>query len=124
MKGFVLWAGALLAIAAAAAAQKPEPAPLPTPAPGVVVDADFLIGLWSDSPDCRDPIDFRGDGTFVNQNGSHGTWRIAGDAVTLSGTSSLTVRILPRNHLEITVVNPDGSLGYSRRCIGPNNPQR
>lgn len=124
MKHHVALASAILLAAAPAAAQKSGATPPPpVPAPNVVVDADFLIGMWSDQPDCSSSIiDIRRDGAFLNQDGSHGTWRLGADLLTLSGTRSITVRIVPRNNLEITVVNPDGSQGYSRRCIGPNRP--
>jgi hypothetical protein len=107
-----------------AIAQKPAiVAPPPTQARNVVVDTDYLIGMWSDQPDCSGSvIDLRRDGTFVNLDQSHGTWRLGGDMLTLAGTSTITVRIVRRSNVEMTVVNPDGSQGYSRRCIGPNRP--
>lgn len=118
-----LLALALGASAPAAQPQGPDPDPRLTPAPGIRVDADFLTGRWSDQQDCSVQIDFRADGNFVNQDGSHGTWRMHGDALTLSGNGTITVRIVPRSRDEINVVNPDGSIGYSRRCSGDPNPQ-
>lgn len=107
--------GAALA-AAPLAAQPASSDPRLTPAPGIQVDADFLVGLWSDKPDCRERIVFHRDGRFVNQDGSHGTWRMDGDILTLTGTGSISVRIVPQSREEITVVNSDDTLGYSRRC--------
>lgn len=110
----------LLAAALLAAPASAQPAsgndPRLVPAPGIKVDSEFIRGLWSDKEDCRERIDFRADGQFVNDDGSHGTWRIDGDNLTLTGTSSVTVRIVPQSRDEITVVNPDSTLGWSRRC--------
>jgi hypothetical protein len=124
MKGLIAFVATVVLAMAPAAAQKPvASAPLPIPNPDVTVDADFLIGMWSDQADCSGGIiDIRRDGTFVNLDRSHGTWRLSGDMMTLTGTRALTVRIVPRNNLEMTVVNADGTQGYSRRCIGPNRP--
>jgi len=113
--------GAALA-AAPLSAQKEGPDPQLTPAPGIRVDAEFIVDVWSDNQECTQRIEFRRDGQFINQDGSRGTWRMNGDRLTLTGTSSITVRIVPRNRQEITVVNPDNSLGYSHRCPGPLNP--
>jgi hypothetical protein len=107
--------GAALA-AAPLAAQTGSADPRLNPAPGIKVDSSFLVGVWSDQEDCSVRIEFTSDGRFVNQDGSHGTWRMEGDSLTLTGTRSITVRVVPRSRTEITVVNEDGSLGYSRRC--------
>jgi len=107
--------------AAPLSAQPGNADPNLVPAPGIKVDLDFMVDVWSDREDCTQRIEFRRDGQFINQDGSHGTWRIDGDQVTLTGTSSITVRIVPRNRSEINVVNPDNSVGYSRRCPGPLN---
>ena len=113
--------GAALA-AAPLAAQTGAADPQLTPAPGIRVDSAFLVGVWSDKEDCSVRIQFTSDGRFINQDGTNGTWRMVGDNLTLTGRSSITVRIVPRNRQEITVVNPDSTLGYSRRCPGPLNP--
>jgi hypothetical protein len=110
--------GAALA-AAPVAAQTGSADPRLTPAPGIKVDEDFLVGVWSDKQDCSGRIAFYRDGGFVNQDGSRGIWRIEGDVLTLTGTSSISVRIVPQSREEITVVNPDDTLGYSRRCPNP-----
>jgi len=108
-------------VAAPLTAQTGKPDAQLTPAPGIRVDGNFLIGIWSDKEDCTGRIEFRSDGQFFNEDGSHGTWRMDGDQLTLRGTSSITVRIVPRSQSEINVVNPDNSVGYSRRCPGPLN---
>lgn len=115
---------ALMLAGAPALAQKPGDAqPQSAPASNIVVDVDFLIGLWSDQRDCSgSTIEFRRDGAFVNSNGTGGTWRLDGDRLSLTGTRTLTVRLVPMNNLELTVINADNTQGYSRRCIGPNRP--
>jgi hypothetical protein len=110
--------GAALA-AAPLAAQTGSADPRLTPAPGIKVDGDFLVGVWSDKPDCSMRTAFHSDGRFVNQDGSRGTWLMDGDVLTLTGTNTISVRVVPQSREEITVVNADGSLGYSRRCPDP-----
>lgn len=125
MRVFFISAAAALALSAMpASAQTPAADPRLTPAPGIRVDGDFLVGRWSDREDCGAQIDFRADGQFFNPDGSHGTWRIVGDTLTLSGTRTLTVRLVPRNRDELTVINPDNTLGYSRRCDGQPDGQK
>ena len=124
MKTLVLFVGAAMLATAPAIAQKPAGSAAPEPAPNEIVDVDFMIGRWSDQPNCTGTlIDIRRDGSFVNLDGTGGSWRLEGDTVTLTGTRTLSVRVIPRNHLELTVINPDGSEGYSRRCIALNQPQ-
>ena len=105
------------ALAAAPLSAQPATAdPRLTPAPGIKVDSEFIVGVWSDKEDCSVRIQFSRDGRFLNQDGSNGTWRMDGDNLTLTGNRSITVRIVPQNRDQITVVNPDSTLGYSRRC--------
>lgn len=108
---------ALLAPAAATLAQ-PSAAARLRPAPGLRVDAAYLVGAWSDREDCGQRIVFRGDGRFVNPDGSSGTWRLNGDALSLTGTRTIVIRLVPRSRNETIVVQANGSLGYSQRC-GP-----
>ena len=118
----VMQGGAIALIIAAAAplgAQTPAGAPRLQGAQGVRVDAAYLIGVWSDREDCGQAIRFRADGQFVNPDGSRGTWRIEGDRVSLIGTRTITVRMVPRSRDETVVIQANGVLGYSRRCPTP-----
>jgi hypothetical protein len=94
--------------------------PAPEPAPGIKVDRDFMVGFWSDREDCGDLVEFLPGGAFVRVgDGDGGSWRLEGDMLTLTAGAEAVARIVPRSRDEITVVNEDGSLGYSRRCPAP-----
>jgi hypothetical protein len=92
----------------------------PPAAAEVRLDRQFLIGRWTDDGDCgpdsETAIDFTPDGRFLAANSSIGLWRLEGDALTMTGERTITIRIVPVDHDTITVINPDGSLGRSTRC--------
>ena len=76
-----------------------------------------LLGRWGDNGDCARHVIFRGDGTYRSFNGGEGSWRLAGERLTLTGANGsqvLIVRLIDRNRLRIS--NPDGSTGISQRC--------
>lgn len=76
-----------------------------------------LLGRWGDNGDCSKHVIFRGDGTFRSYNGGEGSWRLAGERLTMTGPREsfvLTVRLLDRNRMRIA--NPDGTIGISQRC--------
>lgn len=112
---WALMAFALIAHPAAPIAAQPRPAkaaerPLPITPVG-------LVGRWSDSGDCSRFVIFRSDGTFLGRDGGQGTWRLVRGRLTLNGsggTVALTIRSLTVR--QMAVVNPDGSIGTSRRC--------
>ena len=87
-----------------------------SPAPGLRLNADYLIGSWSDREDCGSPIEFRRDGQFLNPDGTRGTWRLEGDVLTFTAARTVVVRLVPRSRDETIVVQANGGLGYSRRC--------
>ena len=80
------------------------------------LDRTFLMGRWTDNGDCSKAIEFGQDGTFRNADGSGGLWNLEGDRLTLTGSSTATIRVSPVDQDTITVINPDGSLGRSTRC--------
>ena len=104
---------------APAAGQTPAAVSQLAAAPGIRVSADFMTGAWSDREDCRQAIEFRRDGQFLNPDGSRGSWRLEGDVLTFTGSRVITVRLVPRSRNETIVVQADGTLGYSRRCPTP-----
>lgn len=80
--------------------------------------AAFLVGRWTDTGDCARYVIFRGDGTFRSYAGGEGTWRLAGDRLTLTpgrGRPSV-LRATVVAQTRIAIVNPDGSRGTSERC--------
>lgn len=85
-------------------------------ASAIQVDETFLVGRWTDDGDCADAVEFDADGTFVASNGGGGDWSLHGNALTISGTATLTMRILPVDHDTILVVGSDGAAGRSTRC--------
>lgn len=104
---------------AAVAGKGASAAAVRAPAPDVVLDRAFLIGFWTDDDDCSNVIEFSGDGGFIVANGGTGRWKLAGDRLTMTGTSTATIRIVPIDRDTITVVHEDGSLGRSTRCVAP-----
>lgn len=76
-----------------------------------------LLGRWGDNGDCSRYVIYRGDGTFRSYNGGEGSWRLAGERLTMTGESGsfvLIAHLIDRNRLRIT--NPNGSTGISQRC--------
>jgi hypothetical protein len=120
MRGQFISAAAAIALLASSAlplaAQTPSGAPRLRPAPGLRVDAAYLVGHWSDREDCGQRIEFRGDGRFLNPDGTSGTWQLNGDSLSLTGTRTIVIRLVPRSRNETIVVQSNGSLGYSQRC--------
>jgi len=84
---------------------------------GATFDRAALIGDWADDEACKSLISLGPDGTFRSADGGQGTWRLAGDVLTLEGPGGrYVVRIQSLDGSVLTVVNPNGSLGRSRRC--------
>jgi len=76
-----------------------------------------LVGRWTDSGDCSRYVIFRSDGTFLRAGGGQGSWRLERERLTLSGPGgSVALTISALTATRMTVVNPDGSAGMSRRC--------
>lgn len=93
-----------------------DPVAVPA-ASGATVDRAALIGDWADDDACKSLISLGPDGTFRSADGGQGTWRLNGDVLTLAGPGgSYVVRIQSIDAGLLTVVNPDGSVGRSRRC--------
>ena len=93
-----------------------DPVAVPA-ASGATVDRAALIGDWADDDACKSLISLGPDGTFRSADGGQGTWRLSGDVLTLAGPGgSYAVRIQSIDSGLLTVVNPDGSIGRSRRC--------
>jgi hypothetical protein len=76
----------------------------------------YVVGRWTDKGDCSDGVDFTSDGRFTTQNGAGGLWNLQGDRLTMTGTSTLTLQIVPVDQDTMNVVNQDGSVGRSTRC--------
>ena len=106
---------ALLALLASGTQAVAAPRPAAR-APGTITPRQ-LVGRWGDNGDCSKDVVFRGDGTFRSYNGGEGSWRLAGERLTMTGangTSVLIVHLIDRNRLRIS--NPNGSTGISQRC--------
>jgi hypothetical protein len=83
---------------------------------GVTLDRAYVVGRWTDNGDCSLAAEFAGDGRFFANNGTGGLWNLQGDQLTMTGSATLTLQIVPIDQNTMNVVNPDGSLGRSTRC--------
>ena len=89
---------------------------VPAAAGGIALDRAFVVGRWTDNEDCDNAVDFMQDGRFLAANGTGGLWNLDGDELTMTGSDTVVIRIVPIDRNTITVVNRDGSLGRSTRC--------
>ena len=104
---------------APAPAEQPAPNPPPAeqPAPAAAgLDPSYLVGRWSSDggTDCNSS--FNNDGTFTASDGKTGYWRLDGDRLTLTGTSTLVLQVSAIDQNTMTLVNSDGSLIRATRC--------
>jgi len=84
---------------------------------GASFDRAALIGDWADDEACKSLISLGADGSFRSADGGQGNWQLNGDVLTLAGPGGrYVVRIQSLDGGVLTVVNPNGSLGRSRRC--------
>lgn len=86
------------------------------PLDGSRLDQRYLVGRWTDNDNCADAVAFEAGGGFRASNGTVGNWTLRGDRVTLTGSSTLTLQVVPVHRNRILVINPDGSVGKSSRC--------
>lgn len=82
----------------------------------VQLDRTYMLGRWTDNGDCSNTLELRQDGGFTTAAGAQGLWNLEGDRLTMTGNSTLSVRITPIDQNTITIINADGSLGRSTRC--------
>lgn len=80
------------------------------------LNAAFVEGRWTDNGDCSDAAAFDRAGGFAASDGGQGRWTLAGDRLTMSGRSTLVLRIVAIDPNIMIVINPDGQLGRSTRC--------
>lgn len=104
--------GALSALALAAATVAPALAQASIPERG------YIVGRWTDDGNCANAVSFKRDGTFTAANGAGGLWHLDGASLTLTGSSTLRMQVVPVDRNSIDVVNADGSTGHSIRCPG------
>jgi hypothetical protein len=84
------------------------------------LDRAYLVGFWTEDGDCANAVHFAADGRFITANGGTGRWRLAGNRLTMTGSATIAVRIVPVDRDRVDVINPNGSIGHSTRCAGPN----
>ena len=102
--------------AAAAGSKDPAVGAVPAAAGGAALDRNYIVGRWTDNGDCSVAVEFGMDGRFTANTGAGGLWNLDGDRLTMSGSETLTLQIVPIDQNTMNVVNPDGSLGRSTRC--------
>lgn len=81
-----------------------------------LVNAAYLIGIWTDNGNCSDNVRFYDTGSFRTSDGASGQWTLSGDQLTFKGQSSITARIEAVGLDEIKLTHKDGSVGGSTRC--------
>lgn len=86
------------------------------PLDGSRLNRNYLSGRWTDNGNCADAVAFEARGGFRASNGTVGNWTLSGDRVTLTGSSTLVLQVVPVSRDRILVINADGSLGKSTRC--------
>jgi hypothetical protein len=94
--------------------------PLPSSADEVMrisrpATAAQLIGRWTDDGNCGSVIEFRRDGAFTTPAGD-GSWSLAGDRLTFTGTTNITVTARAVGNDRILLLHANGSIGQSLRC--------
>jgi len=95
--------------------EQPTPVPAPAPAPAApMLDSAYMVGRWTSDGNCGSI--FSSDGTFQAYDGGTGQWSLAGDQLTLTANSTLTLRVVPIDMNTMTLINPDGSLIRANRC--------
>lgn len=81
------------------------------------VTAAALIGRWGDNGDCTKDVVFLRDGTFRSYTGGGGRWTLRGDRLTLNGNGGVfAMRVSWAGRNRLSIINPDGSQGFSQRC--------
>jgi hypothetical protein len=85
-------------------------------AAAIPIGSNYLVGRWTDIDDCSNNVAFVRGGNFVTSAGAEGRWSLAGDRLTMSGATTMTVRIAAIDPNIMMVINPDGALGRSTRC--------
>jgi hypothetical protein len=93
----------------------PEPAPGPAPAVNTI-DAAYLIGRWRGDNDSDCGSSFNSDGSWTEREGGSGSWSLAGDRLTLTANTTITLQVIPIDANTMTFVQPDGSLVRANRC--------
>jgi len=73
-----------------------------------------VIGRWTSDGVCNSG--FNSDGSFNSGNGGTGYWSLAGDQLTLTGTSTMTLRVVPIDANNMSLVQPDGTTIRATRC--------
>jgi len=91
-----------------------QPAAPPAPAGTPTVDTSYLIGRWTSDGICNSG--FNADGSFESGDGSRGYWTLAGDRLTLTGTSSMTLQVIPVDANNMTLIQPNGAPIRASRC--------
>jgi hypothetical protein len=93
---------------------QPGPPAGSAPAGPATVDASYIIGRWTSDGVCNSG--FSSDGTFDAGDGGRGSWTLAGDRLTLTGTSRVTLQVVPVDANNMTMIQPDGSSIRVTRC--------
>jgi hypothetical protein len=80
------------------------------------IDAAYLIGRWRGDNDSDCSSSFNSDGSWTEREGGSGSWSLAGDRLTLTANTTITLQVIPIDANTMTFVQPDGSLVRANRC--------
>ena len=89
------------------------PAQPATPAGPPPLDASYIVGRWTSDGNCNSS--FNSDGSFNNE-GNTGYWSLVGDRLTMTGTSTVVLQVVPADANNMTLIQADGSSIRATRC--------
>lgn len=102
---------------------RPANAVAPAPAPaanisaeqGTALAAAFLVGRWTETDNCEETLEFRGDGSFVFPWGEEARWELRDDVLAMVGNpQTIRLRVTGPDTLEATKAS--GTVRQWRRC--------
>jgi hypothetical protein len=101
--------------AAPAAANDPTPAAGSQAAAAGRLDRAFIVGRWTETDNCEETVEFRGDGTMLLPWGEEARWELSGNRLTMVGNpQAITLRVTGPAAMEATKAT--GTVRQWRRC--------
>lgn len=93
--------------------KEPEPAAPPALPETAPVDQAFLVGHWSDDPNCARTISLNADGTAArSDSGGTGRWSLEGDLLVMDELAPVTAG----RDGDMLVLTANGRQGRLTRC--------
>jgi len=76
---------------------------------------DYIVGRWTNTGDCADAIEFRGDGSMAGPFGEDARWELRGDQLFMVGNPD-PLRIVVVDERTMTTTGPSGNQRRATRC--------